>query len=225
MDKIKVRDKIEKGIKTLDKKAVQTQKIKNNVITTKEKIEELSQNENIESINSYGTTKIQNAESIAIRDGIYKGNQIGKKAFKETKENIRKAQDKIKDYKEKKIREKMKSQIKSKDNGKKYIKGIDKNIKNAKLKSKQIKTTNSKNLSRKAIKTTERTLKTGQKVAKETLKNSQIMTKQTKIATQKSGKHAKVITKAVVQDFKGVASATKAIILSVIAGGWTVKMI
>ena len=39
MDRIKVKDRTAKGIKTLDKRLVQTQKMKNDVITTKEKIE------------------------------------------------------------------------------------------------------------------------------------------------------------------------------------------
>lgn len=225
MDKIKVKDRFEKGIKTLDKKAVQTQKIKNNIVTTKEKIEEFSRNDNEDSFYSYGTTKIQNSESVITRDGIYKGNQLGKKSFNETRNNIENARNKIQDYKQKKVKEKLNKQIKSKDNKKRYIKGINNNSKNVKLKTKQIKTTNSKNLSRRTIKTAEKTLKTGQKVAKETLKTSQKMIKQAKIVAKQTIKGAKVVAKAVVHTVKAVIAATKALISAIIAGGWVAVVI
>lgn len=225
MDRIKVKDRTAKGIKTLDKRLVQTQKMKNDVITTKEKIEELSRNDYEDSINSYGTTKIQNSESIIARDGIYKGNKLGNKSFQETKNNIENVKSKIQDYKQKKVKEKVNKQIKSKDNKRKYIKGMNNNNKNVKLKTKQIKTTNSKNMSRKTIKTAERTIKTGQKVAKETVKTSQRMIKQAKIIAKQTIKGAKVVAKAVVHTVKAVIAATKALISAIIAGGWVAVVI
>ena len=220
MDKIKVKDKVEKGIKTIDKRTVQAQKIKNNVITTKEKIGELSKNDNAESINSYGTTKIQNAESIAIRDSIYKGNQMRKKSFEKTKVNVSKAKNKIQNHRNKKVKEKLESQIKNKDNGKIYIKGIDKKNRITKLKSKQIKKANSENLLRKTIKTIEMTSKIGQKIAKETEKDSPIRVKRIEMAIPKVVKSAEVIKKTVLQTVKVVDSVTRTIISFIIAGSW-----
>ena len=58
MPEIKTKNK--GTIKTLDKEVVQLQKLKNNLVTTKEKINEFTTNEQNDTAENYASTKIQN---------------------------------------------------------------------------------------------------------------------------------------------------------------------
>ena len=134
-------------IKKLDKDVVQLQKLKNNIVTTKEKINELTINEQNNSAEDFASNKIQNDISYISRKGIEKGNEVGKKSLNQTKENIIKGKQKI---------EVLKSRIKSKNNKelKNVIDKSGKTIKN--VVNKSIKTAkNTKLLAKKGIKTTE----------------------------------------------------------------------
>ena len=82
-------------IKKLDKDVVQLQKLKNNIVTTKEKINELTINEQNNSAEDYAGTKVQNDISYISRKGIEKGNKVGKKSLNQTKENFIKGKQKV----------------------------------------------------------------------------------------------------------------------------------
>ena len=58
MPDIKVREKVKGTIKTLDKGVVQAQKFKNNIVTTKERINEIT-GQQYDSINDYTKDKVQ----------------------------------------------------------------------------------------------------------------------------------------------------------------------
>ena len=77
MPEIKVKPK--GTIKKLDKNVVQVQKFKSNLVTTKEKINEFTSNEENNSAENYASNKIQNDINYISRKGISKTNEIGRK--------------------------------------------------------------------------------------------------------------------------------------------------
>lgn len=204
-------------IKKLDKDIVQLQKLKNNIVTTKEKINELTINEQNNSAEDYAGTKVQNDISYISRKGIEKGNEVGKKSLNQTKENFIKGKQKV---------EVLKNRIKSKNNkelknvidksGKTIKNGVNKSIKTAK---------NTKLLAKKGIKTTERFAKNSKIVAKESVKMSQRVARASKQVMQATVRGVKVAIKATIATIKAVVATTKALISAIIAGGWIAVVI
>src|SRR5574344_191746 len=91
---IKTKDSKSKTIKTLNKAVVGTQNIKDNLVSTKEKINDNTQNKNEENNIEYGSNQITGASSITASAVATKFNKYGKKSFEETKDNIIKLKDK-----------------------------------------------------------------------------------------------------------------------------------
>lgn len=104
MADIKTKDSKPKTIKTLNKAVVGTQNIKDNIVSTKEKINEnIPNKDNNENNIEYGSNTITGASSITASAVVTKFNKYGKKSFEETKDNIMKSKVKIKDFKEKNL--------------------------------------------------------------------------------------------------------------------------
>ena len=101
MADIKTRDAVKGTIKTIDKAAIATERMKSAYAKTKDKAEqgyyadESSATEYAAERLSYGADRIKD-------EGIHQFNKQGQKAVKETRENIGKAKDKISSYKQKK---------------------------------------------------------------------------------------------------------------------------
>ena len=101
MADIKTRDAVKGTIKTIDKAAIATERMKSAYAKTKDKAEqgyyadESSATEYADDRLSYGADRIKD-------EGIHQFNKQGQKAVKETRENIGKAKDKISAYKQKK---------------------------------------------------------------------------------------------------------------------------
>ena len=89
MADIKIKVKPQISIKNIEKSVIGIQKIKNNIVTTKEKINELTINEQNNSAEDYAGTKVQNDISYISRKGIEKGNEVGKKSLNILRENKR----------------------------------------------------------------------------------------------------------------------------------------
>lgn len=202
MSEIKVKPK--GTIKKLDKEIVQVQKFKNNLITTKNKLNEISTNEDNNTAEDYASNKVQNDISYISRKGIVKANEIGKKSLKETQENFIKGKQKVKA---------LKSQMKA---NKAIKNGTKQSIKTAK---------NTKTLAKKGIKTTEQVAKNTKKVAKESIKLSQRAARMTKRAIQTAIKAAKIAIKVAIKVVQAIIAATKALISAIIAGGWVAVII
>ena len=141
MADIKVKDIEKKGVKTINKAVVQTERFKDNIVRTKEKAEETVSND-INS-NEYASNKIKFATDRAFDESVNQFNKQGQKSFMKTKENYQKSKAKIK-------------QLKKKIKDKRKVKSTVKNTKTA------IKT--SKEVAKKATKTAKRTAQ-GIKVA------------------------------------------------------------
>lgn len=100
MADIKTRDAVKGTIKTIDKAAIATERMKSAYAKTKDKAkqgcytDESSATEYAADRLSYGADRIKD-------EGIHQFNKQGQKAVKETRENIGKAKDKISSYKQK----------------------------------------------------------------------------------------------------------------------------
>lgn len=209
MSEIKVKPK--GTIKRLEKNVVQLQKLKNNLITTKEKIDEYSINENNNTAEDYASQVIQNDISYLSRKGVTKTNEIGKKAIKDTQQNFIKGKEKI---------ETLKSKIKTKNATGKFNKAIKTGTKQSIKTSKK-----SYSLAKKGIKTSEKVVKNSQKLAKESVKLSQRAVKISKIAVKNAIRGVKVAVKATIATIKAIIAATKALISAIVAGGWVAVVI
>ena len=152
MADIKVKDIAKKGVKTINKSAVQTERFKDNIVRTKEKAEETVSND-INS-NEYASNKIKFATDRAFDESVNQFNKQGQKSFMKTKENYQKSKAKIK-------------QLKKKIKDKRKVKSTVRNTKTA------IKT--SKEVAKKTEKTAKETIKASKRtmqIAKETAKRT-----------------------------------------------------
>ena len=212
-----IKTKPKGSIKKLDKNVVQLEKLKNNIVTTKEKINEFTVNEQNDTAEDYASNKIQNDISYLSRKGIEKGNEIGKKSLQETKQNFIKGKQKVETLKNR-IKSKKTKELKNViDKSKRTIKnGAKKSIKTAK---------NTKLLAKKGIKTTERVAKSSKKVAKESVKMTQRVVRATKQAIKATIRATQLAIKAVVVTIKAIIAATKAIVAAIAAGGWVAVVI
>ncbi len=215
MSDIKVKTK--GTIKKLDKEIVQVQKIKNNLINTKEKINEFTINEENNTAEDYASSKVQNDISYVSRNGISKSNEIGKKSLKETQENFIKGKQKVQALKSR-IKEKKSKDLKN------VIEKTNKSIKTGTKQS--IKTSkNTTTLAKKGIKTAEQVAKNTEKIAKESIKLSQKAVRMSKKAIQATVKATKVAVKATIKTVKAIIAGAKALISAIAAGGWVAVVI
>lgn len=199
-----IKTRVRGTVKALDKVRVGTERLKENVISIKDKSEN-TYKDNSYSSNEYATSKIQNVERQIARTGTKEFTKQGIKSVKDTKENMIKAKNKVESY----ITsiKKTKGLIKSKEN----LKSIKNSIKTSK---------NAVRLTSKSIKTTEKVTKNSIKVTKETAKNTKRAIQITKKAAQETLKALKTTTKFTIQLIKTVVKTTASIIKLLIAGGW-----
>ena len=85
MADIKTKDSKPKTIKTLNKAVVGTQNIKDNLVSTKEKINDNTQNKNEENNIEYGSNQITGASSITASAVATKFNKMEKSLLKKQK--------------------------------------------------------------------------------------------------------------------------------------------
>lgn len=207
MADIKTKDSKPKTIKTLNKAVVGTQNIKDNLVSTKEKINDNTQNKNEENNIEYGSNQITGASSITASAVATKFNKYGKKSFEETKDNIIKSKVKIKEFKDKRLAKRMEKQAIK--NSKGTIKTGKNTIKNGKT----------------AVKTSKEVAIKSQKVAKESIKASKKAMQMAKETAKATAKGIKLAIKATISAIKGMIAGTKALIAAIVAGGWIAVVI
>lgn len=100
MADIKTRDAVKGTIKTIDKAAVASERMKSAYAKTKDKAEN-SYYADENSATEYATNRVSDAAERVTRDGIHQFDKKGRKAVGDTRENIGKAKDKLSDFKEK----------------------------------------------------------------------------------------------------------------------------
>ena len=237
MADIKTRDAVKGTIKTIDKAAIATERMKSAYAKTKDKAEQgCYADEN--SATEYAADRLSYRADRIKDEGIHQFNKQGQKAVKETRENIGKAKDKISSYKQKKAAkadstQRAKSQfIKTRQQGKKTVKTTARNA------EKTVKAT-----AKGTVKTTQKSVKTAQATSKAAIKTAEHTAKATKAAAKASAKAAqraaqaakatakataaavKAAVKATIAAVKAIIAGVKALVAAIAAGGWIAVVI
>ena len=104
MADIKVRDVAKKTVKAIDKSAIATERFKDTIVHTKERVENATNEDG--NINEYGSSKIGFVSNRTVDESVHQFNKQGKKSLIQTKDNIQKSKIKIKAFKEKRLAKK-----------------------------------------------------------------------------------------------------------------------
>ena len=239
MADIKTRDAVKGTIKTIDKAAIASERMKSAYVGIKEKAEQgYYADEN--SATEYAADRISLAADRVKDEGIHQFNKQGQKAVKTTQENISKAKDKISDFKQSravKAAEQKAAQNMSEQHGLQIRHGAASRssapdvsqtaksqlIKTRKQGQKMIKTTARntekavKATAKGTVKTTEKGIKTAQATSKAAIKTTETSVKTAQAAAKASAKTAQKAAQAAKATAKATAEATKATVRATIA--------
>ena len=239
MADIKTRDAVKGTIKTIDKAAIASERMKSAYVGIKEKAEQgYYADEN--SATEYAADRISYAADRVKDEGIHQFNKQGQKAVKTTQENISKAKDKIIDFKQSravKAAEQKAAQNMSEQHGLQIRHGaasrssapdVSQTAKSQLIKTRQqgqkmIKTTARntekavKATAKGTVKTTEKGIKTAQATSKAAIKTTETSVKTAQAAAKASAKTAQKAAQAAKATAKATAEATKATVRATIA--------
>lgn len=239
MADIKTRDAVKGTIKTIDKAAIASERMKSAYVGIKEKAEQgYYADEN--SATEYAADRISYATDRVKDEGIHQFNKQGQKAVKTTQENISKAKDKIIDFKQSravKAAEQKAAQNMSEQHGLQIRHGaasrssapdVSQTAKSQLIKTRQqgqkmIKTTARnaekavKASAKGTVKTTEKGIKTAQATSKAAIKTTETSVKTAQAAAKASAKTAQKAAQAAKATAKATAEATKATVRATIA--------
>lgn len=237
MADIKTRDAIKGTIKTIDKAAVASERMKAAYAKTKDKAEQgYYADEN--SATEYATDRVSGTAERVAKEGIHQFDKQGRKAVKETKENIVKAKDTISDFKQKraaKAAEQRATQNRTTQVGSQIRQGsvsrssvqTEKTVKTtarngAKTIKQSARSTGKtvKSAAKGTVKTAEKGVKTAQTTSKAAIKTTQQAMKTAQAAAKTSAKAAQVAkatAKATMTAVKAAVKATIAAVKAIIA--------
>lgn len=239
MADIKTRDAVKGTIKTIDKAAIASERMKSAYVGIKERAEQgYYADEN--SATEYAADRISYAADRVKDEGIHQFNKQGQKAVKTTQENIGKAKDKITDFKQSravKAAEQKAAQNMSEQHGLQIRHGaasrssapdVSQTAKSQLIKTRQqgqkmIKTTARnaekavKASAKGTVKTTEKGIKTAQSTCKAAIKTTENSVKTAQAAAKASAKTAQKAAQAAKATAKATAEATKATVRATIA--------
>ncbi len=246
MASIKTKDVLKGTIKTIDKAAIATDRMKKSYIATKEKAEK-SVNTNEHSAEEYAGNKMSVGTSIATRQGIEAFHRVGQNSAKETVQNIQKipaatrktvakTKQGVESFKLKRAEKSLRKQKET--TAQSAIRTFERTEKGIKQSATSSGGKTIKQGGKGTIKNTTRTLKTAESTSKtaiKTTKHSAKMVQQTAKASSQAAKRvaqtskkvaettartAKTAAKATSTAIKGIIAGTKALIAAIIAGGW-----
>ena len=246
MADIKTRDAVKGTIKTIDKAAVASERMKSAYSKIKDKAEQgCYADEN--SATEYAADKVSAASERITDEGVHQFNKQGQKAVKTTKDNVVKAKDKLSDFKQKRAAKAAEQRMSG--NGMQTYRSTvshstDKAVKGANQAKKTITQTarsgkkTVKTAARGTVKTTQKSVKTAQATSKAAIKTAEHTAKATQAAAKASVKAAqraaqaarvtaraaiaavKAAVKATAAAVKAIIAGTKALIAAIAAGGW-----
>lgn len=246
MADIKIRDAVKGTIKTIDKAAIASERMKSAYVGIKEKAEQGYYADG-NSATEYAADRISFAADRVKDEGIHQFNKQGQKAVKTTQENIGKAKHKITDFKQSravKAAEQKAAQNMSEQHGLQIRHGaasrssapdVSQTAKSQLIKTRQqgqkmIKTTARnaekavKTTAKGTVKTTEKGIKTAQATSKAAIKTTETSVKTAQAAkasaktAQKAAQAAKATVKATAEATKATVRATIAAVKAIIAG-------
>lgn len=243
MADIKTRDAVKGTIKTIDKAAVASERMKAAYAKTKDKAEQGYYAEE-NSATEYAADKISHTADRVKDEGIHQFNKQGQKSVQTTKENIVKAKDKVADFKQKravKAAEKKKAQAAAERNGSQPPHGTvsrspapdapanagekakSRFIKTRQQGQKTIRTTarnaekTVKSTAKGTVKTAEKGVKTAQATSKAAIKTTEQTAKATKAAAKASAKAAQRAAQAAKATAKATAQVVKVAVKATLA--------
>ena len=246
MADIKTKDAVKGTIKTIDKAAIAGQRMKQAYVQTKEKAEHATHAQE-NSAEEYAADRVEGGIDRVTHEAAYQFDKQGRKGVKATKQNISKAKDGIRQFKEKRTAENLKRQTTgnkptdmpkthtARNKGIKAAEQTQKTVKQSARSSgkKTIKTVGkgSAKTAQKTVKTAEQTAKTSIKTTKQAAKTAQKTAQATAKAAQRAAQAAKATAKAVatgikvavkatIAAVKAIIAATKVLIAAIAAGGW-----
>ena len=239
MADIKTRDAVKGTIKTIDKAAVASERMKSAYAKTKDKAEQ-GYYADESSATEYAADRVSCASERVTEEGVHQFNKQGQKSIQTTQENIGKTKDKIADFKQKraaKAAEQRMERNMSEQHGLQIRHGTASRsaapdmpqsgksqlIKTRQQSRKTIKTTARnaekavKSTAKGSVKTAERGVKTAQATSKATIKTAEQTAKATKEAAKASAKAAQKAAQAAKATAKATADATKTAVRATIA--------
>lgn len=239
MADIKTRDAVKGTIKTIDKAAVASERMKSAYAKTKDKAEQRYYADE-SSATEYAADRVSCASERVTEEGVHQFNKQGQKSIQTTQENIGKTKDKIADFKQKraaKAAEQRMERNMSEQHGLQIRHGTASRsaapdmpqsgksqlIKTRQQSRKTIKTTARnaekavKSTAKGSVKTAERGVKTAQATSKATIKTAEQTAKATKEAAKASAKAAQKAAQAAKATAKATAEATKTAVRATIA--------
>ena len=239
MADIKTRDAVKGTIKTIDKAAVASERMKSAYAKTKDKAEQ-GYYADESSATEYAADRVSCASERVTEEGVHQFNKQGQKSIQTTQENIGKTKDKIADFKQKraaKAAEQRMERNMSEQHGLQIRHGTASRsaapdmpqsgksqlIKTRQQSRKTIKTTARnaekavKSTAKGSVKTAERGVKTAQATSKATIKTAEQTAKATKEAAKVSAKAAQKAAQAAKVTAKATAEATKTAVRDTIA--------
>lgn len=246
MADIKTRDAVKGTIKTIDKAAVASERMKSAYSKIKSKAEQgYYADEN--SATEYAADKVSAVSERITDEGVHQFNKQGQKGVKTTKDNVVKAKDKLSDFKQKRAAKAAEQRMSG--NGMQTYRSTvshstDKAVKGANQAKKTITQTarsgkkTVKTAARGTVKTTQKSVKTAQATSKAAIKTAEHTAKATQAAAKASVKAAqraaqaarvtaraaiaavKAAVKATAAAVKAIIAGTKALIAAIAAGGW-----
>ena len=241
MADIKTRDMVKGSIKTIDKSAVAAQRMKYAFIQTKEKAEHAIHTQE-SSAEEYASNRMESGIDRVSHEAVHQFDKQGRKGFEATKQNVSKAKDGIRTFKEKRAAQSLEKQgirttrnkgvmvaeqtqktVKqsARSTGKKTIKTVGKG--SAKTAQKTVKT--AERTAKTTVKTAQRTAKAAQKTAQATVKTAQRAAQAARAAAKAAVVTVKAIAKATALAIKAIIAGTKALIAAIAAGGWVAVLV
>ena len=243
MADIKTRDAVKGTIKTIDKAAIASERMKAAYAKTKDKAEQ-GYYVDESSATEYASDKVSYTAERVTEEGVHQFNKQGQKGVQTTKENIVKAKDKIADFKTKravKAAEQKQAQAASEQVGSAVRRGAEsrsavpdmpvQTIKTKRQTEKTIKqsvrsTGNTvKTAAKGTVKSAEKSVKTAQATSKAAIKTTETSVKTAQAAakasvkaTQRAAQAAKATAKATAEATKAAVRATIAAVKAIIAG-------
>ena len=242
MADIKTRDAVKGTIKTIDKAAVASERMKSAYAKTKDKAEQSYYTEE-NSVSEYAADKVSHTAERVTAEGVYQFDKQGQKGVRTTRENIVKAKDKVADFQQKramKAAQTQRANAAGRGSSQFHHGTVSRSpvqnapaqsVKNARQTQKTIKQSarNSqkavKTAAKGTVKTTQKSVKTAQATSKAAIKTAQTTTKTTQAAAKASAKAAqrtaqatKATAKATAHAIKAAVKATIAAVKAIIAG-------
>ena len=199
MADIKTRDVVKGTVKTIDRSAVATERMKSATVRTKDAAEQ-SVNGNEVSAQEYGANRVESAVEIATAEGVHQFNKQGKNGFRNAKKNAQKVKENYNKLKD----------LKKTNKPKKATEQVAKTAKNT---------------TQQTAKTVKATGKGTVKTAQATAKAAKAAAAAAKAAVKATIAAIKIAVKAIVAAVKLAIAAVKAIAAAIAAGGWVAVVV